>query len=168
MVELALDLTRLACMRHAVPADADACDIQVIQVNVEHVIHFYKRVLGNMMLRMLVISQTRYDYRALVPQHDVCLLTHSDVLGLLLCAAAISTACCFNIAVGADSWDCVALFVVQLTFCVFVCPTLALAVCVPPSVFFGGYVADHSKTLLLRYIYLVVGLETLLMFGFYI
>lgn len=169
MVELALDLSCLACMRHAVPSDADACDIQVIQVNVEYIIHFYKRVLGNMMLRMLVISRTRYEYTALVPQHDnVCLVTHSDVLGLLLCAAAVSTACCFNIAVGSDSWNCHALFVVQLTFCVFACPTLALALCVPPSVFFGGYAADHSKTLLLRYIYLVVGLQTLLMFGFYI
>jgi hypothetical protein len=169
MVKLALDLPGLPGMRHAVPADADACDIQVIQINMEHVIHFYKRVIGNMMLKMLVISHTRNECTARVAQHDaLCLVTHSDVLGLLLCAAAISTACCFNIAVGSDSWNCHALFLVQLTFCVFVCPTLALAVWVPPSVFFGRYAADHSNELLLRYIYVVVGLETLFMFGVYI
>ena len=122
-----------------------------------------------MMIKMLVISRTRHEYTAMVSQcDDTCLLTHSDVLGLLLCAAAISTACCFNIAVEADSWNCHALFLVQFTFCVLACPTLALALRVPPSVFFGGYVADHSITLLLRYIYVVVGLEALLMFWFYI
>lgn len=123
-----------------------------------------------MMLKMLVISRTRHEYTAMVSRCDdsMCLLAHPDVLGLLLCAAAVCTACCFNIAVGADSWNCHALFLVQFTFCVFTCPTLALALWVPPSVFFGGYVADHSMTLLLRYIYVVVGLEGLLMFWFYI
>jgi hypothetical protein len=169
VVKLALYLPGLACMRHAVSSDADACDIQVIQINMEYIIHFYKRVIGNMMLKMLVISHTRNEYTACVAQHDdVCLLTHSEVLGLLLCATAISTACCFNIAVADDSWNYHALFLVQLTFCIFVSPILALAVWVPPSVFFGGYVADHSNKLLLRYIYVVVGLETLFMFGFYI
>ncbi len=121
------------------------------------------------MLKMLVISRTRNEYTACAAQHDsVCLVTHSDVLGLLLCAAAISTACCFNIAVGSDSWNCHALFLIQLTFFVFVCPTLALAVRVSPSVFFGRYGADRSNELLLRYTYVVVALETLFMFWFYI
>lgn len=126
-----------------------------------------------MMLKMLVISRTqtcieRHAYTALAAQRDMCLLTHADVLGLLLCAAAISTACCFNIAVDSDSWNCRAPFLVQLTFCVFACPTLALALWVPPSVFFGKYMATQGNALLLRYIYVVVGLEALLMFWFYI
>jgi hypothetical protein len=169
VVKLALYLPGLACMRHAVPSDADACDIQVIQVNMKYIIHFYKRVIGNMMLKMLVISHTQNDYTACAAQPDTpCLLTHFDVLGLLLCATAISTACCFNIAVDSDSWNCHALLLVQLTFCVFVGPILALAVWVLPSVFFGRYIADHSNKLLLRDIYVVVGLETLFMFAFYI
>ena len=120
-------------MRHAVPSDSDACHIQVVQVNMKHVTHFYKRAIGNSVLTMLVISHTRREYTALVPQRDdICLLTHTDVLGLLLCAAAISTACCFNMATGADPWNSHALFLVQLTFCVCVCPILCVlsVVCV--------------------------------------
>jgi hypothetical protein len=75
VVELPLDLSSLPRVRDAVPSDPDARNIQVVQVNVKYVIHFYKRVIGNMMLKMLVISRTqtcieRHAYTALAAQRD--------------------------------------------------------------------------------------------------
>lgn len=87
---------------------------------------------------------------------------------MLLLAVVVSTACLLDIAVGSDGADSRALFLVQFTFCVFACPTLALALLVSPSVFFGDYVATRSAILLLRCVFVVMTTETLLVFWFYI
>ena len=99
---------------------------------------------------------------------DACLLTHSDVLMMLLLAAGISTACVLGAAAGSDAWNSRSVFLVQFTFCVFACPTLALAVRVPPSSFFGDYVATPSASLLARCIFVVIATESLFLFGFYV
>ena len=121
------------------------------------------------MPKMLVISRTRYRcVEEAASAGDASLLTHSDVLLLLLLAVAASTACVLNMAVASDAWDCRAFFLVQFTFCAFACPTLALAVRVPPSAFFGGYAATPSASLLVRGAFTVVATETLLVFWFYV
>ena len=106
---------------------------------------------------MLVISRTRYR-RA---QQCASLLTHADVLAMLLVAAGLSTACVLHMAVGPAARDCRAFFLVQLTFCVFAYPTLALAVRVPPSAFFGGFAAAPGAGLLLPCVFVVVAAEAL-------
>jgi len=121
------------------------------------------------MHKMLVISRTRYrciqeDANA----GDACLLTHSDVLMVLLVAVVTSTACLLNMAVGSGASDSRAFFLVQFAFGVFACPTLALAVRVPPSNFLGDYLDTRSASLLLRCIFAVIATETLFVFWFYV
>ena len=169
MVELSLDLPGLPCARRLLPADPDASYIEVVKVNVEYVVHSYKSVIGNSVHKMLVISRTRYrciqeDANA----GDACLLTHSDVLMVLLVSVVISTACLLNMAVGSGASDSRAFFLVQFAFCVFACPTLALAVRVPPSKFLGDYLGTRSASLLLRCIFAVIATETLFVFWFYV
>jgi hypothetical protein len=96
------------------------------------------------------------------------LLTHSDVLVLLLAAVAVCTACLLDIAAGAHAWDSRGLLLVQSTFCVFACPALALAVRVPPSPFFGEYLHAPRAGLLVRCLFAAVAAETLLVFWFYV
>ena len=121
------------------------------------------------MPKMLVISRTRYRcVEEAASAGDASLLTHSDVLLLLLLAVAASTACVLNMAVASDAWDCRAFFLVQFTFCAFACPTLALAVRVPPSAFFAGYGASLSASWLLRGVFAVVAAETLVVFWVYV
>jgi len=119
---------------------------------------------------MLVISRTRYRCLEEAPRaRDACLLTHADVLLMLLAAVAIATACLLNMAVGSDSWDSRVFLLVQSTFCVFACPALALAVRVAPSPFFGDYLATSpSASLLLRCLFVAIATETLLVFWFYV
>ena len=97
-----------------------------------------------------------------------CLLTHRDVLVLLALTVLVSTACLVNIASGWHSSESISLFLVQMTCCVLVCPALALAVRVPPSIFFGGYLASPRARLLSRCIYAVMAAETVVVCWVYI
>ncbi len=120
---------------------------------------------------MHVISQTRpsstYHYSAL-QEHAPCILTHTSVLILLVLSVAISTGCVVTVTAGWDASTSVTLFIVQVMFCVLACPTLTLAVCVPSSVFFLNDSTSTDTSLLTRCVFIVLAIETLLMFWFYV
>jgi hypothetical protein len=123
---------------------------------------------------MLGLSWTQADdakgrYRH--PTHAApatCLLAHRDVLLLLVLTLLVSTACLVNITIGWHSVESVSLFLVQMACCVLVCPTLALAVRVPPSGFFGGYIASPRARLLSGCIYGAMAAETVVVCWFYL
>jgi hypothetical protein len=95
------------------------------------------------------------------------LLTHRDVLCLLALTVLVSTACLVNVAVGWRASESLHLFLVQMTCCVLVCPTLALAVRLPPSGFFGGHPVPWAR-LLSRCVYAVMAAEAVVVCWFYL
>ena len=127
---------------------------------------------------MLVISRTRpcdsrYKYRYILqpdtpPDQQTSLLTHRDVLITLTVAVAVSTACAVNICIGWHTAASVNLFLVQMAFCVLACPTLTLAVGLPPSAFFGDYISATHTGLFVRCIFISLCVETILLFWIYI
>jgi hypothetical protein len=127
---------------------------------------------------MLVFSRTRpcethYKYRYILQPHQPppqqnCILTHRDVLIMLALAVAVSTTCAVNILGGWNTAASVNLFLIQMTFCVVVFPTLTLAVALPASVFFGDYIITTHMTLLVRCLFGLLCIETLLLFWLYI
>lgn len=112
-------------------------------------------------------AKRRYPYRRL-EEVAPCLLTHRDVLSLLALAVLVSTACLVNLATGWHASESLSLFLVQMTWCVLACPTLALAVRVPPSGFFGGYLASPRARLLSRCVYAVMAAEAVVVCWGYI
>jgi len=127
---------------------------------------------------MLVISrtrpcETRHKYRFVLQPRDAfdqqrAILTHRDVLLMLVLAAVVSTICAVNIARGWYTATSVNLFLVQMAFGVLVCPTLTLAVSLPPSVFFGGYILTKHASLLVRWLAILLSAETIFLFWLYI
>jgi hypothetical protein len=91
-----------------------------------------------------------------------------DVLILLVVAVVVCTVCVATVIVGWHASTSVTLFIVQAVFCVLVCPTLTLALCVPTSVFFGEYITSIDTGLLVRCMFIVLAVETLLLFFFYV
>ena len=126
---------------------------------------------------MLVFSRTRtcethHKYYILQPyqplQQQTCILTHKDVLIMLVLAVGISTACAVNIFSGWHTATSVNLFLIQMAFCVVAFPTLTLAVGLPASVFFGEYIPTTHVTLLVRCLFGWLCVETVLLFWLYI
>jgi hypothetical protein len=125
---------------------------------------------------MLVISrtrpsETRHAYRYVLQkpvEQQHAILTHRDVLLMIILAVGVSTACAVNIARGWYTATSVNLFLIQMAFCLVACPTLTLAVSLPPSVFFGEYMLTTHATLLVRWLAILLGAETLFLFWLYI
>ena len=127
---------------------------------------------------MLVFSRTRpcdarYKYRYILqpdkpPAQHNSLLTHSDVLIMLAFAVAVATACAVNISRGWHAATSVNLFLIQMAFCVLVCPALTLAVSLPPSAFFGEYIVTTRTALLVRCLLILLCGETVFLFWVYI
>lgn len=173
LVEFALYLS-LSYNGRVIASYSDASYIQVIEINMENIVHVYKCGIGNSIHKMLVISRTRtcetggiHRYIMLEKsraQKTPCILTHQDVMSMLLLALLISTACVVSITTGWHASTSKALLLVQITFCVLATPTLTLAVRLPPSVFLGEYIATTSASLLLRCIFLVLSIETIFLF----
>lgn len=126
---------------------------------------------------MLVFSRTRpcethHKYYILqsqkpLQQHN-CILTHKDVLIMLVLAVGISTTCVVNILSGWHTTTSVNLFLIQMAFCVVAFPTLTLAVGLRDSVFFGEYIMTTNVTLLVRCLFGWLCVETVLLFWLYI
>jgi hypothetical protein len=113
-------------------------------------------------------AKGRYRHAMQAAAPAPCLLAHRDVLLLLALTVLVSTACLVNIASGWRPAESISLFLVQMACCVLVCPTLALAVRVPPSGFFGGYLASPRARLLTRCIYVAMAAETVVVCWFYL
>jgi hypothetical protein len=175
LVEFALDLS-FPGDRSAIPPDSYAGDVQVVKINVENIGHAYKRRIGNSVDKMLVISRTRtcetgrkYRYVMLgKAEQTQCILTHRDVMGLLVLALLVTTWCLASIATGWHASTAKALLLVQITFFVLAVPTLTLALRLPPSVFLGEYITTKSANLLLKCIFLVLTIEAILLFFIFI
>lgn len=158
--------------------DAHSGDVQVVEINVENIVHSYKSGIGNSVHKMLVFSRTRpceehYKYRYILqplkePEQQNCILTHRDVLGMLALAVAVSTTCAVNILSGWNTAASVNLFLIQMAFCVVAFPTLTLAVALPASVFFGDYIITTHMTLIVQCLFGLLCTETLLLFWLYI
>jgi len=97
-----------------------------------------------------------------------CILTHRDVMGLLVLALLVTTGCLASIATGWHASTSKALLLVQITFFVLAVPTLTLALRLPPSVFLGEYLTTKSVDLLLKCIFLVLTIEAILLFFIFI
>jgi hypothetical protein len=164
--------------RRLMSPDSDSSYVQVVKINVENIIHGYKCAIGNSVRKMLVISRTRSCEKAgrhryvileksTAPQTH-CILTHKDVMGMLVLSLLISIACVVSITTRWHTSTSTALLLVQITFCVLACPALTLAVRLPPSVFLGEYTTTTSTSLALKGIFLVLAIETILLFWIFI
>jgi hypothetical protein len=157
LVNLALHLPRLAGRHCALPPNSNSRYVQIVEINVENIVHVYKGAIGNSEHKMLVNSQTR-----------ACILEHLDVLLMLVVAVAVCTGCVVAVVVGWNASTAVELFISQMMFCVLVLPTLTLAVGVPKSIFFGNYITSTNVVLLMKCISVLLVIETLLLFCFYV
>lgn len=127
---------------------------------------------------MLVFSRTRqcnthHKYRYILQplkplEQQNCILTHKDVLIMLVLAVGVSTTCTMNIFSGWNTTTSVNLFLIQMAFCVVAFPTLTLAVGLPASVFLGEYIFTTHVTLLVRCLFGLLCVETILLFWVYI
>ncbi len=68
LLELPLYMAHLPSGLRTLTPDADSGDVQVVEINVENIVHSYKSGIGNSVHKMLVFSRTRpceehYKYR---------------------------------------------------------------------------------------------------------
>jgi hypothetical protein len=127
---------------------------------------------------MLVISRTRScetagRHRYMMIETSAapethCILTHKDVMSMLVLSLLVSVACVGSITTRWYTSTSTALLLVQITFCVLACPALTLAVRLPPSVFLGEYITTTSTSLALKGIFLVLVIETIFLFWIFI
>jgi hypothetical protein len=116
---------------------------------------------------MHVFSRTEWACSGHIeqPVHTAC-LTHTDVLLLLVLATALASRCCFSIIAGSGTSSVFFSFVLQAIFCMLVCPTLSIALRLPPSTFLAQYVHSTGASLLLRAIVAAVLTQTLIVFRY--
>jgi hypothetical protein len=121
------------------------------------------------MAKMLVISRTYYKPIGAEHIHeDACLLTHRDVLVLLLVACSVSTWICACLIAGRTMQEYISLFLVQYCFSVLVCPAVVVATSVECGVFFSHHDTDKHSRRLVQCIFVTLVLETLFIFYFYV
>ncbi len=93
-------------------------------------------------------------------------IAHTDVLLLLAVALASAWCCCFRVVVSGVTSSLLFFFAMQAIFGMLVCPTLSLALRLPPSTFLGQYVHSTGAAWLLQGIVGAMLAQTLLFFWY--